>query len=116
MMTAPSLRRLTSAELVSRALRAYGRLFHLIAADEPDLGANVVFALGRAKLLRLTGGEPWEPEPAAAAAAAELIETVARISDPRTAETWLYAFPDKVLERLTRGPRGARAGIALSVG
>jgi hypothetical protein len=101
----------TSRQLAQLAIRVHERLFRLLAGDEPDLGANVVFTLGRASLSRIAAIEPSVVQAAAAAEATELIEAAGRVADPRTAEAWFYSFPEQVIALVTARPPDVPAPV-----
>lgn len=103
---------LTSRELCQRAISAHEHLYGLIGYDEPDLGINVTFVLGRAKLRSMVSARVWTVEPDTGAATLALIEAAEREGDPIAACDRLGTFADEVILSLRSlravGPRGQR--------
>jgi hypothetical protein len=120
----------TSHELVEQAIRAHRLLFRLIGTDEPDLGANVVYSLGRSMLQRVASAEPWIVDADAGAAARAFIAAAEGITDAHRAEEVFYSFPQQVIARLVpvgpplqadgappapAGPHGRAAALVAAV-
>lgn len=98
-----------------RALAAQAHLYRLLACDEPDLAANVTYAVGRAKLRRLAATASQSVAGPSVDALLELLEAAERVTDPLLAERLFPTFVDEVIARL-EGRLARRVGPSRELG
>lgn len=94
-------------------MSAHERLYRLMDCDEPDLGANITFEVGRVLLHRIATADPWPIDDHRAAALLAAVQRAEELSDQRAADAHFTWFVEEVpfscwTDAVQPGPR-ARA-------
>jgi hypothetical protein len=104
-----------SDELCRDALRAYERCYRALDFDEPDVSANVSYAVCRTRLERRALAEPFVVPAERAERLRHLVDEAMAATDARILAAWFQGFPERVLAELERrAPSRGGSGRALA--
>jgi hypothetical protein len=92
----------SSRSLCSAALSAYDRMYRALDSDEPDLGGNISYVVGRARLERCSAATPWTVSATDAAQIRALVAPAMATDDARTLSDCFPGFVDRILFELDR--------------
>lgn len=95
-----------SDELCRRALKVYERLYRTLEVGDPDLGANVIYVVGRTRLERHATGEPRVLPSGRADRIRELLD-FADARDRRQCADLFFDFADSILAEVEHGTSNA---------
>jgi hypothetical protein len=113
-------REATSDRLSREALSAYERLYRALDFDEPDMSANISYAVCRTVLERRAAAKPYVVPAERAERIERLIANVSATTDRRTLAFWFPGFAEQVLGELERrqgrGPAISAAPVAVAAG
>jgi hypothetical protein len=97
------------SDLCRQALAVYERLYRRLEWDEPDVGANIGYAVGRTRFERRMAAQPWQVPAHRARRVTQLVAMVADLADPSALERWFADFPDRILRHLDRRTTPSRS-------
>jgi hypothetical protein len=106
----PPDRPVRSDELYRLALGAYQRLYKAVDWDDPDVGANISFMVGRSLLERRALDEPWTVPADRADRVAAWVNQVMSTTDERRLSEWFSGFVELIVAevngQMPHGPGG----------